>query len=213
MYEFPIATRINKAVPKEKFYQMFDLTTAQKNKFVSDIDKIILANTFKYETIRIPSGKIEDIILVKLMLKAKECDSIVLEGIAKGSQVSIVFSLEFADEYQLAVYYKGKLYRTEWQSADEVKLDLIGRDIDELWQSFVVQIALINETAKNTSALTLDERLALEIKIKALQKAQAKTARALKNEKQNKKCYELYNELKRIEKELDELINNATKEG
>ena len=49
MIEFPAAATIHRRLPKEAFYKHLPLTKVLKEKFVSDVDRIIVENSFTKE--------------------------------------------------------------------------------------------------------------------------------------------------------------------
>ena len=53
MLTFPKTTEVNKIIPKEKFYKNLTLNSGLKDKFVSDVKKIIWLNKLAPNTINI----------------------------------------------------------------------------------------------------------------------------------------------------------------
>ena len=106
--------------------------------------------------------------------------------------------------------YHNRLYRTAWKKEDEINVSLQGFSLDELWNSFVEQIALYEETAENTDSLTLNERLALQSEIEKYEKLIQKTEKAVYKEQQPKKKFTLYTQLREYKKKLENLKNGKT---
>ncbi len=205
MMEFPTATMVHKRIPKEAFYKHLPLTKALKEKFVSEVDKIVVENILTKENINLAADAgIKEILLLSISLKKQELDGKVIEAIARQNAHHLVFLLIYEDSRQLALYH-GKLYRTEWMDAAELSLSPRGFSLDEIWVSFVEQIALYDERAENTGALSVEERLALQERIVQLEKLIAKTETAAWKEQQPKKKFELHTRLRRYTQELEKL--------
>ncbi len=205
MMEFPTATMVHKRIPKEAFYRHLPLTKALKEKFVSEVDKIVVENILTKENINLAADAgIKEILLLSISLKKQDLDGKVIEAIARQNAHHLVFLLIYEDSRQLALYH-GKLYRTEWMDAAELSLSPRGFSLDEIWASFVEQIALYDERAGNTGALSVEERLALQERIVQLEKLIAKTETAAWKEQQPKKKFELHTRLRRYTQELEKL--------
>ncbi len=207
MINFPTATAVHKHMPKNAFYRNLSLPNILKEKFVSDVDKIVVENSLTKENLNLSAdSKIEEIMLLSISLKKQEFDGKIVEAIAKQNPHKLIFLLIYEDERQLAVYHR-KLYRTEWMNEDDIFLNLKGFSLDEIWNSFVEQIALNTEHVKQSNDFSLDERLATQDEIKKLEKLRDKTKAAAWKEPQPKKKFELYERLQSYEQQLEELRN------
>ena len=205
MIEFPAATAVHKRLPKEAFYKHLPLTKILKEKFVSDVDRIVVENSFTKENLNLASdAEIKEIMLLSISLKKQEFDGKVIEAIARQNPHKLVFLLSFENQQQLAVYHN-KLYRTLWMKHDEIALKLQGYSLDEIWDSFIEQIALYEERAEQTDALSIEDRLAIQDQILKLEKQIDKTENAMWKEQQPKKKFELHTRLREYQKKLEDL--------
>lgn len=205
MIEFPAATTIHRRLPKEAFYKHLPLTKVLKEKFVSDVDRIIVENSFTKENLNLASdAEIEEIMLLSIFLKKKEFDGKVIEAIARQNPHKLVFLLSFENQQELAVYHN-KLYRTLWMNHDETALKLQGYSLDEIWDSFIEQIALYEERAEQADDLSIEDRLAIQDQILKLEKQIDKTKNAMWKEQQPKKKFELHTRLREYQKKLEDL--------
>ena len=205
MIEFPAATAVHKRLPKEAFYKHLPLTKILKEKFVSDVDRIVVENSFTKENLNLASdAEIKEIMLLSISLKKQEFDGKVIEAIARQNPHKLVFLLSFEDQQQLAVYHN-KLYRTLWMDHDEIALKLQGYSLDEIWDSFIEQIALYEERAEETADLPIEDRLAIQNQILKLEKQIDKTENAMWKEQQPKKKFELHTRLREYQKKLEDL--------
>lgn len=205
MIEFPAATAVHRRLPKEAFYKHLPLTKILKEKFVSDVDRIVVENSFTKENLNLASdAEIKEIMLLSISLKSQEFDGKVIEAIARQNPHKLVFLLSFENQQQLAVYHN-KLYRTLWIKHDEIALKLQGYSLDEIWDSFIEQIALYEERAEQTDALSIEDRLAIQDQILKLEKQIDKTENAMWKEQQPKKKFALHTRLREYQKKLEDL--------
>lgn len=205
MIEFPAATAVHRRLPKEAFYKHLPLTKILKEKFVSDVDRIVVENSFTKENLNLASdAEIKEIMLLFISLKSQEFDGKVIEAIARQNPHKLVFLLSFEGQQQLAVYHN-KLYRTLWMKHDEIVLKLQGYSLDEIWDSFIEQIALYEERAEQTDALSIEDRLAIQDQILKLEKQIDKTENAMWKEQQPKKKFELHTRLREYQEKLEDL--------
>lgn len=205
MIEFPVSTTIHKRLPKEWFYKRLAMTATLKEKFVTDVERIVIENSLSNRSLNLNSAtEIEEILLLSIVLKKQEFDGKVVEAIARQNQHKLLFLLSCEGSQQLALYHN-KLYRTPWMSADNIELKLNGLSLDEIWDSFIEQIALYEERAEKVDSLSIDERLALQEQITKLEKLIKKTEAAAWKEQQPKKQFELYSRLREYKKKLEEL--------
>ncbi len=205
MIEFPAATAVHRRLPKEAFYKHLPLTKILKEKFVSDVDRIVVENSFTKENLNLASdAEIKEIMLLSISLKSQEFDGKVIEAIARQNPHKLVFLLSFENQQQLAVYHN-KLYRTLWMKHDEIALKLQGYSLDKIWDSFIEQIALYEERAEQTDALSIEDRLAIQDQILKLEKQIDKTENAMWKEQQPKKKFELHTRLREYQKKLEDL--------
>ncbi len=205
MIEFPAATAVHRRLPKEAFYKHLPLTKILKEKFVSDVDRIVVENSFTKENLNLASdAEIKEIMLLSISLKNQELDGKVIEAIARQNPHKLVFLLSFENQQQLAVYHN-KLYRTLWMDHDEIALKLQGYSLDEIWDSFIEQIALYKERAEQTDDLSIEDRLAIQDQILKLETQINKTENAMWKEQQPKKKFELHTRLREYQKKLEDL--------
>lgn len=205
MIEFPAATAVHRRLPKEAFYKHLPMTKILKEKFVSDVDRIVVENSFTKENLNLASdAEIKEIMLLSISLKNQEFDGKVIEAIARQNPHKLVFLLSFENQQQLAVYHN-KLYRTLWMDHDEIALKLQGYSLDEIWNSFIEQIALYKERAEQTNDLSIEDRLAIQDQILKLETQINKTENAMWKEQQPKKKFELHTRLHEYQKKLEDL--------
>lgn len=206
MIKFPEATQIHKRLPKEAFYKRLDISTALKDKFISDVDRIFIENSLTMENLNLSQeSEVKEILLLSISLKKKEFDGKIIEAIARQNSHELIFLLSFEEERQLAVFH-GKLYRSRWMPENEISLYAQGFSLEEIRDGFIEQIALTEERPEAvTDSMTIDQRLGLQEKIVKLEKLVNTTESAVWKEIQPNKRFSLYQKLQKYKKELEDL--------
>ena len=203
MFELPKSTQIKKPIHKKLIYSKFteELRGEKKESFDSDISRIVLIHEISPVSVNIKEGKkVSSLFVVRIELKNKEYHERNIILIAKLFKQNLLFVLHYENEYQLAIY-ETQLLKSEWKREDEFELKLTGLDLDTVWNDFVIQVSGINVEDGNT----LVEQIGLENEKENLRKRIEQIARKLKKETQSKKKFELHQERKRLERELEEL--------
>lgn len=210
--QLPEATHVHKRIPKEAFYKHLSLSGTLKNKFVSDISDIYVEWDITAKNLHLQkSSDIKEIIFIQIELKKQNFDSRIIETIAKQNEHKLVFTLQYENNVQLAIYYK-KLYCTDWYDKDDYHLSMEGFALDEIWSNIIKQIGLKDEFLNENEAtiISLDDQLKKQNKINKLKKQIAKTEKLAWKEVQPKKQFELYRQLETQRKELEELTHGKT---
>lgn len=209
MISFPRTTAVHKRMPKEAFYKRLTLTSAVKEKFVSDIDRIYVENSLTKESLKLlePSA-VKEVLLLSLRLKKPGCDRRIIEAIARQNPHKLVFLLCYEEQRQLALVFHGKLYQTQWMPEQALSLEAKGFRMDEVWASLVEQVALPGEEQR--ADLSLEERLARKERRVKLEQQIQKTEAAAWKETQPKKRFALYSKAQKYRQELEELNRGQT---
>ncbi|MCI2082208.1 MAG: DUF4391 domain-containing protein [Bacteroidales bacterium] len=106
--------------------------------------------------------------------------------------------LQYDDTIQLAVFCAG-LITSDWEQIGHCKISLSGLNFDTVWENIVKQVGGICIQGDNslTQQIEVDEvRTKLKERMDALEKK-------CRIEKQPTRKLEMYEQMKRIEKELD----------
>ena len=203
--DFPEDTRIHKRLPKEAFYKRLTLTTALKEKFVTDVDAIFVENSLTRENLHLTqASEFKEILLLLINLKKQDFDPRIAEAIARQNPHKLLFLLVYQNMRQLALFHN-KLYRTPWMPEKALTLSAQGFSLEEIWNGFVEHIALCPAKGDAISALTIDARLALQEKMAALEAQMHKLEKAVWREKQPKKKFALFTMLQQYKQDLEGL--------
>lgn len=202
MLKLPEVTELRKALPKAQIYRKFELTNAQQTKFDADISRIDIVNEVSTRTIpAIQEGqKIKSFYLLSVTLKTKDYEPKNIERIAKLIPQNLVFSLQFEEEIQLAVFCE-KLFTTDWMLENNASIPLTGLNFDEVWENIIKTI----EGGEWDNSLTLEENIELKEKKAKLQKEIDRLEKQARKEVQPKKKFELVAQKRKLEEELQNL--------
>ncbi len=203
MLTFPSKAVVGRIMPKESFYKRLTLSSAVREKFVSDVKRIIMEYKLAPDTLNVEKdGEISEILVLSIDLKKREMDYRIIENIARQNAHKLLFLLKFEEQAQLALYYN-KLYKTCWMPLANLKLDARDFNLDNIWEGFIEQIALQEDVISAGDKLPVAEKLKKQDTILKLQKEIDKLERLSRREKQPKKRFDLFSELKELQKELE----------
>lgn len=107
LYTYPKQAHFGKMIAKSKIYEHANLTTAVKDKFVSQIDKITWQYKLASATINLQSiSSVPEIQIFDIRLKGKEVDEALLRVIDKAIPFPIIYQIHRGDEVKVKAAYK-----------------------------------------------------------------------------------------------------------
>ena len=214
---FPKSTEFNRRIPKQKFYDNLSVTPALKRVFVEQIKVIYWKNKIAPSIINLAEGSIvTEIEVFEIRLNTPNLDEAVLRLIDKEIPYYIIFLLEHDGKYQAWTAYKeeavsgsnvfkvGAYYHTDWLAEAQLPLKIEGLNLDAVYENFVRQIA--GDALHGESGESLKESVERENKRQKLQKQITALQIKVRKEKQLNKQVQLNTELKRLKRELEELL-------
>jgi Domain of unknown function (DUF4391) len=204
MLIFPGRAAVGRIMPKEAFYKRLTLSSELREKFVSDVKRVVIEYKLAPDTLNFEKGgEITEILVLSIDLKKQDMDYRIVESIARQNLHKLLFLLKFQDQGQLALYYS-KLYKTRWMPITDLTLDARGLNLDNIWEGFIEQIALQKDVIPFDKRLSIAEKLKKQDAILKLQKEIDKLERLSRNEKQPKKRFELFTHLQGLKKKLSD---------
>ena len=201
MLGLPIATEINKQLPKKAIYAKYELKPAQRDHFDEDVAKLAIVNIISSTTIpALPKGEqIECIYIINVLLKKQDYDPKNIQLLSKLIPQKMVFALRYEDSIQLAINHT-KLICSSWTNAGNTTLTLQGLNLDRVWENIVISIGDIEVEEGST----LEEQIQVDdTKAKILKQIEQLEAKA-RNEKQPRKKLQYFEELKKLRKAYNE---------
>lgn len=216
MSVFPTSTEFNRKIPKQKFYENLNIPPTLKCVFVEQINGIFWRNKIAATTLNIAVGSaVTEIEVFEIRLNIPEVSEALLRQIDREIPYHILFLAEFEGKYQAWIGYKEQsagdtfkvngYYHTDWLTEDELPLKIDGLDLDSIYENFVRQIAG-GQLEKAAPDEALKESVEREKKRHELEKKIAALQAKISKEKQFNRQVEMNSELKRLRKELEELL-------
>lgn len=212
--KFPISTHVNKLVPKTAFYKHLEINTRLKTRFIDDVERIVWLYKLAPSTLNVDDGAtVHEIVVFRVTLKAEDTPDDVFLSIDRQMPRHVVFVLQHADRGRLLLNYKEwadvdktrfnilKTFRTDWMPLPEVKLELVGSSLDNIYESFAGQISGFG----TTNAADTKQILALQDKIVRKRRAAEALQKRVRNERQFAKQMELNSEARALKREIAKL--------
>ena len=219
MIGLPKSTEFNRRIPKQKFYENISVSPTLKRVFIEQIKVIYWRNKVTATTMNLASGEtVTELEVFEVKLNGQQLDESVLRQIDKEIPYHILFLLEYDGKYQAWTAYKeaaafgsnafkvGTYYHTDWLPETELPLKVEGLSVDRVYENFVRQIAgdaLRSEEGKTES---LKESVERDNRRQELEKQIAALQTKVRKEKQLNKQVQLNAELKKLKKELEEIL-------
>ena len=192
----PKSTELNKLLPKRAIYAKFQMNSAAKERFDSEISRISIVGELSPSTVGIATGEnVQAIFVMLVLLKQKDFQSSTIAQISKLIDQNMLLILEFEGQQKLAIYH-GKLIQTEWKRSEDCSVSLNGLDLDVVWENFIIQVGGITIQQGNT----LDQQITADEKNAKLKKEIARLEKMARSEKQPKKKFELVQRIASLRK-------------
>ena len=199
MYGLPQTTEVKKQIPKKVLFAKFDLKASQRDAFDADVARMDIVTVVSTKTLPAlgEGAEVKEFYVLNVQLKRKDYNPKSIELLTKLIPQNMVFALLYENEVQFAVYHT-ELVKSDWQNAEEAKLQVQGLNVDAVWENIVVCIGNIILEGKNTVA----EQLKKEKERQSLQKQISILMQKLAKEKQFNKQIEINTEIKTLRKKL-----------
>lgn len=214
MLNFPTSTHVSKLVHKTAFYKRLEINARLKTRFVEDVERIEWLYKLAPSTMNVDDGKtVHEIVVFRVTLKAEDTPDDVFLSIDRQMPRHVVFVMQYADRGRLLLNYKEwadvdktrfnilKTFRTEWMPLPEMKLELVGSSLDNIYESFVGQISGFG----TTNAADTKRILALRDEIVRKRRAAEALQKRVRNERQFAKQMELNSEARALKREIAKL--------
>lgn len=200
MFELPKNCYVNKFLPKKIFYEKVGVSSGVKDEFVNLVDRITWLYKLSPDTIGIPKTEsIEEIQIFQIDVREKRIPLSVIKTITKGVQYKILFFIKYNDDYCYSTKVDD-IYTSEWNDNIDFKFNAINLEI--VYEGIVKSI--INEEDNNKKfEIIIEEKNNKNYIEKRINQLKQK----IKNEKQFNKKVELNKELNKLNKEMEDFIN------
>lgn len=214
MLGLPSTVAVGRAIPKNAFYRNLKMTSALRDAFTHDVEKIEVVASIKEATCGIPAGeRVAEVVVLVLDVRGREVPRDIVAAVVRGIPNKVLVACRHDGEVALALV-RQQLQVGEWTPEGDVRLALRGATLDEAWDALCEQVIFSDEdadeavpTSDAAPALTVDERIERGRRIEALRRDVATLTRKHTKEKQIGKRNALFKQLKAAKRELAELEN------
>ena len=224
LYKFPQQAKVDRLIPKNKFYEQGKANTKIEQLFVDQVENIRWAYKLASSTIHLQDQEdLKEIQIFRVKSRVEDLDVSILSFIDKLILTPIVFEVIYQDKVKVVATYKrlnqadktkaviGQYYASGWlEDVDRVELPLYLK-LADLYEHFIAQILPITSSEDSGND---DELVSIELKLQraqqleSLQKQLDKLKSKLRTEKQFNRKVELNNQIRLLGAQLDKLRNN-----
>lgn len=233
LYRYPSTAKVDKIIPKNKFYQRGSANHRIERLFVEQVESIRWAYKLSPHTINLnDSETIKEIQIFSIVSRVERLDTEVLQFIDKLIPSPIIFEIVFEDKIKVIANYKrqsqadsqkfvlGKYYATDWQDLTQREDLPIVFGIANLYEYFIEQLLLSTNQAssgvllsKNVDSLSpqsqrtdsIEDKIAHAEKMALLTKQIYELQKRMYKEKQFNRQVEMNLQLQTLQKQLKDL--------
>ena len=223
LYKFPQQAKVDRLIPKNKFYEQGKANTKIEQLFVDQVENIRWAYKLASSTIHLQDQEdLKEIQIFRVKSRVEDLDVSILSFIDKLILTPIVFEVVYQDKVKVVATYKrlnqadktktviGQYYASEWlEDHDRIELPLYLK-LADLYEHFIAQILPITSSEDSGND---DELVSIELKLQraqqleSLQKQLDKLKSKLRTEKQFNRKVELNKHIHALESDLNKLVN------
>lgn len=193
MLGLPSTTEVSVRLPKKAFYRNMDLDSRTHAEFVSDVGGITVVNSVKPTTANVADGRhVHEILVMEVETKGRWLSDRVLRVIDQANECRKVFT--FPSSRGIALVFDGRIDRV---IDGERELEIRGRDLDEVWESFLSQILF-----DDPDGTDVEGRIERDCRARELEREIDAFDRKVRAERQYSRKNELYDQLRGKRQEL-----------
>lgn len=219
--KFPPQAKVDKLIPKNKFYEQGKANSKIEQLFVDQVENIRWAYKLAASTINLQDQEdLKEIQIFRVKSRVEDLDVSILSFIDKLILTPIIFEVVYQDKVKMVATYKrlnqadktkaviGQYYSSDWlEDNDRVELPLYLK-LADLYEYFIAQLLPLasgKEQHDDHGSISIEDKLQKAQQLETLQKQLDHLKSKLKNEKQfnrqietNQKIILLKNQLKQI---------------
>ena len=224
LYKFPPQAKVDRLIPKNKFYEQGKANTKIEQLFVNQVENIRWAYKLASSTIHLQDQEdLKEIQIFRVKSRVEDLDVSILSFIDKLILTPIIFEVVYQDKVKVVATYKrlnqadktkaviGQYYASEWlEDHDRIELPLYLK-LADLYEHFIAQILPIassKDQENDDESVSIELQLQKAQQLENLQKQLDKLKSKLRTEKQFNRKVELNNQIRLLGAQLDKLRNN-----
>ncbi|MFW6576070.1 DUF4391 domain-containing protein [Acinetobacter baumannii] len=222
LYKFPQQAKVDRLIPKNKFYEQGKANTKIEQLFVDQVENIRWAYKLASSTIHLQDQEdLKEIQIFRVKSRVEDLDVSILSFIDKLILTPIIFEVVYQDKVKVVATYKrlnqadktkaviGQYYASDWlEDANRVELPLYLK-LADLYEHFISQLLPIvsSEDPENDDGfISIEMKLQKTQQLETLQKQLDKLKSKLRNEKQFNRKVELNNKINLLNDEIKTLL-------
>lgn len=223
LYKFPQQAKVDRLIPKNKFYEQGKANSKIEQLFVNQVENIRWAYKLASSTIHLQDQEdLKEIQIFRVKSRVEDLDVSILSFIDKLILTPIIFEVVYQDKVKVVATYKrlnqadktkaviGQYYASEWlEDHDRVELPLYLK-LADLYEHFIAQILPITsseDSGDDDESVSIELKLQRAQQLEALQKQLDKLKSKLRTEKQFNRKVELNKHIHALESDLNKLVN------
>ena len=218
LYKFPSQAKVDRLIPKNKFYEQGKANSKIEQLFVDQVENIRWAYKLASSTIHIQDqADLKEIQIFRVKSRVDDLDVSILSFIDKLILTPIIFEVVYQDKVKVVATYKrlnqadktkaviGQYYASDWlEDNDRTELPLYLK-LADLYEHFIAQIlpiALSNDQENCDESVSIELKLQKAQQLETLQKQLDKLKSKLRNEKQFNRRVELNKQLQDLQLQM-----------
>ena len=223
LYKFPQQAKVDRLIPKNKFYEQGKANSKIEQLFVNQVENIRWAYKLASSTIHLQDQEdLKEIQIFRVKSRVEDLDVSILSFIDKLILTPIIFEVVYQDKVKVVATYKrlnqadktkaviGQYYASEWlEDHDRIELPLYLK-LADLYEHFIAQIlpiALSKDQENDNESFSIELQLQKSQQLESLQKQLDKLKSKLRTEKQFNRKVELNKHIHALESDLNKLVN------
>ena len=218
LYKFPQQAKVDRLIPKNKFYEQGKANTKIEQLFVNQVENIRWAYKLASSTIHLQDQEdLKEIQIFRVKSRVEDLDVSILSFIDKLILTPIIFEVVYQDKVKVVATYKrlnqadktkaviGQYYASEWlEDHDRVELPIYLK-LADLYEHFIAQILPITsseDSGDDDESVSIELKLQKAQQLESLQKQLDKLKSKLRNERQFNRKVELNKKVSELESQL-----------
>ncbi|WP_151834990.1 DUF4391 domain-containing protein [Acinetobacter ursingii] len=218
LYKFPPQAKVDRLIPKNKFYEQGKANTKIEQLFVNQVENIRWAYKLASSTIHLQDQEdLKEIQIFRVKSRVEDLDVSILSFIDKLILTPIIFEVVYQDKVKVVATYKrlnqsnktkaviGQYYASEWlEDHDRIELPLYLK-LADLYEHFIAQMLPITsseDSGDDDESVSIELKLQKAQQLESLQKQLDKLKSKLRNERQFNRKVELNKKVSELESQL-----------
>jgi hypothetical protein len=221
LYQFPQQAKVDRIIPKNKFYEQGKANGKIEQLFVNQVESIRWAYKLAASTIHLEDqDDLKEIQIFRVKSRVENLDISILSFIDKLILTPIIFEVVYQDKVKVVATYKrlnqadkskaviGQYYASEWLGDhDRVELPLYLK-LADLYEHFIEQLlplAVSGEQHQDRESISLEIKLQKAQQLESLLKQFDQLKAKLRNEKQFNRRVELNKQLQDLQLQINRI--------